>query len=449
MGRFSKGRLFKRGSTYHVQYYDGGHEIKRSLRTSDKREAEKQVKEILAPLLFAGKDEQLLNVQQKITEARLDKLNATGGKKLLIADAWKKYLESHKRPQSRESALADYESRWNHFKDFMVAIKADFAMEDVKDRHVHKFLETLSALSPNRYNKIVQTCRLVYKVLSKSLGFRCDPFEDIAQKRLQTHSHRELSEGELIKVCKTATGEMRTLFAIGLYTALRLGDAATLKWDEISLPLNRIVRVPMKTSRLSKSVYIPLHPTLRAILEETPSESRTGHVTPSLAKIYNNNRSDLSAMVQGHFAKCEITTQKKSKGQLRTTCEVGFHSLRHSFATMCAMSGVPLPVVQALCGHGSPAVQKAYIHVGEDQAKQAINALPDVSTPVEHPKSGKSDERKIKELKAKAIEILERIPPEKLSEAIVRLQELAIPARIVLAEISQPITPPLKVDDNI
>ena len=424
MGRFSKGRLFKRGSTYHVQYYDGGKEIKRSLRTSDKREAEKQIKEMLAPLLIAGKDEQLLTVQQKITEARLDKLNATGGEKLLIANAWGMYLESPKRPQSRESALADYESRWNHFKNFMVAINAGFAMEDVKERHVQKFLGTLSGLSPNRYNKTVQTCRLVYKVLSKSLGFRCDPFEDIALKSLQTHSHRELSEGELIKVCQEATGEMRTLFAVGLYTALRLGDAATLKWDEVSLPLNRIVRMPMKTTRRGKTVSIPIHPTLKAILEEIPPERRAGDVTPILAGIYIKNRSDLSAMVQGHFAKCGIKTQKKSKGQQRTSCEVGFHSLRHSFATMCAMAGVPLPVVQALCGHGSPAVQKAYIHVGIEQSRLAVGALLDISAT---PTTGGAEALSVEEVegvRAEAIAILQAIPGGKLPEALKRLRGL-------------------------
>ncbi|OGV57123.1 MAG: hypothetical protein A2X49_01515 [Lentisphaerae bacterium GWF2_52_8] len=59
---------------------------------------------------------------------------------------------------------------------------------------------------------------------------------------------------------------------------------------------------------------------------------------------------------------------------------MGFHSLRHSFVTMCAVSGVPLPVVQALCGHGSPAIQKAYIHVGAQQAQMAVNSMPDISS---------------------------------------------------------------------
>ena len=61
------------------------------------------------------------------------------------------------------------------------------------------------------------------------------------------------------------------------------------------------------------------------------------------------------------------------------TCLVGFHSLRHSFVSICAQAGVPLPVVQALCGHGSPAVQRHYIHLGQDTVQTAVNSLPAIN----------------------------------------------------------------------
>ncbi len=50
-----------------------------------------------------------------------------------------------------------------------------------------------------------------------------------------TASHRELTIEELRQVCSAATGELRTLFAIGLYSGLRLADAVTLQWGEVEL----------------------------------------------------------------------------------------------------------------------------------------------------------------------------------------------------------------------
>ena len=35
-----------------------------------------------------------------------------------------------------------------------------------------------------------------------------------------------------------------------------------------------------------------------------------------------------------------------------------------------------MPVVQSIVGHGSPAITRHYVHIGESAARQAINALP-------------------------------------------------------------------------
>ncbi len=59
--------------------------------------------------------------------------------------------------------------------------------------------------------------------------------------------------------------------------------------------------------------------------------------------------------------------------------EAGFHSLRHTFVSLCAAGGDPQSVVQALVGHGSPAMTAHYTHVGVDAAKSAVLALPDVT----------------------------------------------------------------------
>lgn len=42
---------------------------------------------------------------------------------------------------------------------------------------------------------------------------------------------------------------------------------------------------------------------------------------------------------------------------------VGFHSLRHSFVSLCAKAKTPLHVVQKLVGHGSPLLTSdVYLH---------------------------------------------------------------------------------------
>jgi integrase len=55
---------------------------------------------------------------------------------------------------------------------------------------------------------------------------------------------------------------------------------------------------------------------------------------------------------------------------------VSFHSLRHSFVSLAAAAGAPQHVIQALVGHGSPAMTAHYTHVDNDQRRKAIEALP-------------------------------------------------------------------------
>jgi hypothetical protein len=58
--------------------------------------------------------------------------------------------------------------------------------------------------------------------------------------------------------------------------------------------------------------------------------------------------------------------------------EVGFHSLRHTFVSLCRESNVPLAVVESIVGHSNPAMTRHYTHVGELAAGRAVAALPSV-----------------------------------------------------------------------
>ena len=88
------------------------------------------------------------------------------------------------------------------------------------------------------------------------------------------------------------------MFALGIYTGLRLGDCALMDWGSIDLARNRIMTIPRKTARHAdgKPVVIPLHPVLAAIIAEVPPESRTGYLLPVTAKTYARDKALVSAV---------------------------------------------------------------------------------------------------------------------------------------------------------
>ena len=54
-------------------------------------------------------------------------------------------------------------------------------------------------------------------------------------------------------------------------------------------------------------------------------------------------------------------------------------------------------MVQAIVGHGNPAITRHYIHIGEESVKQAINALPQSSMLIEA-EQAKTDRQKLEEI---------------------------------------------------
>ena len=196
--------------------------------------------------------------------------------------------------------------------------------------------------------------------------------------------------------CAQAEGDLRTLFAIGIYTGLRLGDCATLRWSEVDLHRGLIRRVPNKIARRNNApVMIPIHATLRAMLDKIRSARQPEYVLPDIAARYHHDKGSVSKEIQKHFNDCGITTVKPGTGYetrknaegkeervhtgIRAVVEVGFHSLRHTFVSLCREANAPLAVVEAIVGHASPAMTRHYTHIGEAAATTAVAALPDIT----------------------------------------------------------------------
>jgi integrase len=97
------------------------------------------------------------------------------------------------------------------------------------------------------------------------------------------------------------------------------------------------------------------------------------------AKYNGPSRTGVSALIQNHFIQCGIKTQADREVGLRKIVRVGFHSLRHSFVSLCNEAGVPLSVVQSMVGHSSPAMTRIYSHTSELAAKNAILSLPSLN----------------------------------------------------------------------
>ncbi len=381
-----KGTIELHGRTYRARWMVDGKYYTRSTGTADRDEAETKLAEFLEPFKLKDEKDTLALLAKKVEGVTAELREFEDAKPALaLADGFDAYRQSTERPDSGERTLSGYESQYNRLADWIGAHYPDAKeMRHVSREMAEAFMSELAAAnSSNTYNKYLTLFKRVWDVLADKARLTVNPWAKMKHKADdKAATRRELTVDELRRVCDSVKGEMRTLFAVGIYTGLRLGDCAMLEWGNVDLTRRIITVIPRKTKRHAhgKPVMIPMHNALAAILCETPVDDRTGYVMPKTANEYRRTSSLVTRRIQRIFNDCGIQTAHKDKEDARAVVDVGFHSLRHTFVSLSANAGVPLAHVQAIVGHSNPSMTRHYFHVSESALQNAVGALPYVAT---------------------------------------------------------------------
>jgi integrase len=332
----------------------------------------------------------LRSIQHAIDDSQGDiqRLHDAEHPALSLAATWSAFAQSTDRRDCSKASLRQYECKWSLFVDWTEREHPEVKeLRGVTPKIAEAYLQSLNhgKVAPGTFNFALFVLRYVFRLLKDEAKPNAEVWMSARQKVNIVQSRRELTIDELQRVCKTATGELKTLFAIGIYTGLRLGDVATLKWGEVDLHRNQIRRIPNKLARRKpRPIVIPIHRVLREMLAEIPANGRGIYVLPKTASIYlGPSQPAVAHSIQKHFKANGIETLTKREDGSRPVVLVGFHSLRHTFVSMCRESNVPLSVVESLVGHSNPAMTRHYTHVSELAATNAVNLLPAVTGDVE------------------------------------------------------------------
>jgi integrase len=416
----------------------------------NKRDAQEAQAVLMAGFRMGDETAALENIRAKL-DVRKDELvkvaEADAGL-LTVADAWDKYLAATNRPDSGEGTLGHYAGQWERFAGWMAKTHPESpSLRSVTPEIAAAYAVDLAgSCSSSTFNKHVALLTLVFRVLAKPAMMVANPFAEVRRKRAVQHGRRELTIEELRRVCTEATGELRTLLALGTYTGLRLGDCATMNWSECDLVRGLIQRVPNKTARRTpKPVLVPIHGVLSVVLEETPEKARRGFILPESAALYQRDAAALTKRIQKHLIACGVRTQVEGTGFVmvkgedgedvkqhsgkRAVVEVGFHSLRHTFVSLCREAGAPLSVVESIVGHSSPAMTRHYTHTGEAAARSAIALLPGMKEDAApNPKRTPAARR------ARLLARVKKMKPAKIKRAVLRFLAAGKKAEWVLTK---------------
>ena len=233
-----------------------GKRYSRTTRTTDREKAERFLQRFLAPF-------------------------GLGEHRLPLAEVWNEYIKSPNRNELAPSTLHAKRNVWMHFAKWME--HNYLPVEDLAGVTPDAIAEYLASLRANlcgsSYNNRVCVLREIFRVLADKAGLDDDPWYGVRLRPDDSHSRRELTTEELRRLLKAAkeygnqargtkheapsTNEWHTLFLIGIYTGLRLGDCCKLDWSQINIAQSVIQLMPQKTRRHhGRIVTIPIHPAL-------------------------------------------------------------------------------------------------------------------------------------------------------------------------------------------
>lgn len=272
-----------------------------------------------------------------------------------------------------------------HIKPELGSYKVSCLTSTVINNFLQQKLENGSknneALSPS----YVRTLAII---IESSLKFAvneefCEPLKNkinkpnIPKKELYVLSVTEQNQYEY------ALKENKTLTALGtliaLHTGMRIGEICALQWNDIDLE-NNLIYVKHTVSRIktynqstktkliidtpktnSSNRVIPISSVLKPFLEDALKNKKTGFVISETQEFTGTRTFDYRYRKLISDAGLKV---------------VGFHTLRHTFATRCIEAGMDIKTLSEILGHASATTTlNIYVHSSLENKRIQIEKL--------------------------------------------------------------------------
>ena len=175
-----------------------------------------------------------------------------------------------------------------------------------------------------------------------------------------------LSFEEAERLVKAADTQWRPAFLVGLRCGLRLGEIMALRWEDVDLVSGRLVvnrnvsRGRIGSPKNGRTREIPLGlEMLRALKDHR-------HLKGELVFPASDGR-----MLHRNETKHPLWRACRKAG-LRS---IGWHVLRHTFASHLVMRGAPIRGVQELLGHSTIEMTMRYAHLSPNVTREIVGLL--------------------------------------------------------------------------
>lgn len=369
---------FKGSDNWFIGYRLHGKQVSRTTRTSDKKEAARQLKNVEVMLgAHAGGDavDDLYRALKSQGTARQWTLKAE-------VDDWLTEAAGTTAP----GTTARYRSVAKGFLGYLNADETGPMLVKVGTDALRQYLaHVLAKTSPSTANYVRTILRFFFHRAIVNRRLEVDPMLPIKPFALPTNQarRRPFTAAEVSKLYAAADGFWRYAIAMGFFTGLRLGDICCATVGAFNLTTGVL---SLETAKTGKRVEIPLPPAVLRLVRERVDELPIARVETPLWREYAEMTSGRrSNEFHDLLVRCGLVAARHrnpaggGRDVTRQTTTVSFHSLRHSCVSLLKATGASQSIAKGIVGHKSDTVSDHYTSLPVESLREAIGRLPDIT----------------------------------------------------------------------
>lgn len=275
------------------------------------------------------------------------------------------FIKTYAKTNNKPSEVATKEAA---LKNHLVPAFGKLRLDAIGPERIEAFkAEKLEAkLSEKTINNLLTILRRILAVAAEWGKIRSVPH--VRWLKVPPPEFDFLDFDEARRLVLAADPEWQAMIMLGLRCGLRQGELLALRWDEVDLVAGRLIvkrsvaRGIVGTPKSGKSREVPLSDDALVALKAHR------HLKGEL--VFCNER---GGMLTKGECKHPLWRACKRAGLRR----IGWHVLRHTFASHLAMRGVPLKAIQELMGHATIEMTMRYAHLSPDVRRDAVKLLDD------------------------------------------------------------------------
>ena len=298
---------------------------------------------------------------------------------LFIRDCENGVRLSPKRQRIKTKSMHTYYTSLSYLKKFQELKDHEYVLTDFNQKDIDAFSDFLiidNELAMNTHAKVMMD---VLQVIKYAVQLKKLPASRLVELKFDTRREETdsiyLTEDEILELLAIddftdpVYEQVRDVFVVGCFTGMRFSDYSML--DTKAIRNNRLEIVQQKTGN---KVTIPIHPTVRQILEK---------YNYALPEVPPNNEFNRIIKLVGeklpslHVSFVKQITYKRERKQVKMLKYefLQTHTARRSFCSNEYLRGTDPMVIMAISGHRSHKSFMRYIKVSGEQFADKLEQI--------------------------------------------------------------------------